>query len=51
MFGQVVFGALAESFPIPQVHLFAQLFYLLALFSFILPQKNKVKHFYNYSTN
>lgn len=51
MFGQVVFGALAESFPIPQVHLFAQLFYLLALFIFILPQKNKVKHFYNYSTN
>ncbi|WP_323611951.1 MFS transporter [Erysipelothrix enhydrae] len=50
MVGQVVFGALAEYFPIPQVHLFAQVFYLLALIAFILPRKNKVKEFYNYRT-
>lgn len=50
MLGQFTFGALAESFPIPYVHLFAQCFYLLALIVFILPPHNQVRSFYNYNT-
>lgn len=48
LLGNLVFGLLGEVFQIPYIQLGANMIYLLGIFYFYFPKKNKIKELYNY---